>query len=60
MVNLTIEQIMETLPHRYPMLLVDRIVECDDEKRIVGIFRAFLSCRVSCNSKPWRRPAVSC
>jgi beta-hydroxyacyl-ACP dehydratase FabZ len=37
MVNLTIEQIMETLPHRYPMLLVDRIVECDDEKRIVGI-----------------------
>jgi len=29
--------IMELLPHRYPMLLVDRIVECDDEKRIVGV-----------------------
>lgn len=25
------------LPHRYPMLLVDKIVECDDEKTIVGI-----------------------
>jgi beta-hydroxyacyl-ACP dehydratase FabZ len=34
---LGIEQIMQSLPHRYPFLLVDRIVECDDEKRIVGI-----------------------
>lgn len=37
MAALTIEEIMATLPHRYPMLLVDRIVECDDQKRIVGI-----------------------
>lgn len=28
---------MDILPHRYPFLLIDRIVECDDEKRIVGI-----------------------
>jgi 3-hydroxyacyl-[acyl-carrier-protein] dehydratase len=32
-----IEDIMKSLPHRYPFLLVDRIVECDGEKSIVGI-----------------------
>lgn len=32
-----INEIMQVLPHRYPFLLVDRIVECDNEKRIVGI-----------------------
>ena len=31
------ETILKTLPHRYPMLLVDRIVECDDQKKIVGL-----------------------
>ena len=31
-----IQEIMKVLPHRYPMLLVDRIVERDDQ-RIVGI-----------------------
>jgi UDP-3-O-[3-hydroxymyristoyl] N-acetylglucosamine deacetylase/3-hydroxyacyl-[acyl-carrier-protein] dehydratase len=30
-------QIMEYLPHRFPMLLVDRIVEVESGKRIVGI-----------------------
>lgn len=30
-------QLMRYLPHRYPMLLVDRIVEFEPEKRIVGI-----------------------
>lgn len=34
---LDIDEIKKILPHRYPMLLVDRIVECDDESRIVGI-----------------------
>jgi len=28
---------MKLLPHRYPMLLVDRIIECDDKSKIVGI-----------------------
>jgi len=37
MVTLEIEEIMELLPHRYPFLMLDRIVECDDEKRIVGL-----------------------
>ena len=32
-----IREIMEMLPHRYPFLLVDRIVEWDPGKRIVGI-----------------------
>jgi UDP-3-O-[3-hydroxymyristoyl] N-acetylglucosamine deacetylase/3-hydroxyacyl-[acyl-carrier-protein] dehydratase len=32
-----ITQIMQYLPHRYPMLLVDRIVEFEAGKRIVGI-----------------------
>jgi UDP-3-O-[3-hydroxymyristoyl] N-acetylglucosamine deacetylase/3-hydroxyacyl-[acyl-carrier-protein] dehydratase len=30
-------QIMEYLPHRYPMLLVDRIIDFEVGKRIVGI-----------------------
>ncbi len=33
----SVEEIMEMLPHRYPFLLVDRIVEFEPEKRIVGI-----------------------
>ena len=35
---LTIGEIMKLLPHRYPMLFVDRVVEIDpDGKRIVGL-----------------------
>ncbi len=34
---LTITDIMKILPHRYPMLLVDRVLEIDPGKRIVGI-----------------------
>jgi len=34
---LDIIQIMEILPHRYPFLLVDKIVEIEQGKRIVGI-----------------------
>ena len=32
-----IQQIMDMLPHRYPFLLVDRILEVDPGKRIVGL-----------------------
>ncbi len=31
------QKIMQYLPHRFPMLLVDRIVEVESGKRIVGI-----------------------
>ncbi|NLB66764.1 MAG: 3-hydroxyacyl-ACP dehydratase FabZ [Lentisphaerae bacterium] len=33
----TTEDILKILPHRYPFLLVDRIVECNHEDWIVGI-----------------------
>ena len=34
---LDIRQIAEVLPHRFPFLLVDRIVELEPGKRIVGL-----------------------
>ncbi len=34
---LGIDEIMKVLPHRYPFLLVDRILELEDKKRIVGL-----------------------
>lgn len=34
---LTATQIQEIIPHRYPMLLVDRIIEIEPMKRAVGI-----------------------
>lgn len=35
--SLDIDRIMQVLPHRYPFLLVDRILEVEPERRIVGI-----------------------
>jgi UDP-3-O-[3-hydroxymyristoyl] N-acetylglucosamine deacetylase/3-hydroxyacyl-[acyl-carrier-protein] dehydratase len=32
-----IEDIMKVLPHRYPFLLVDRVIEYEEGKRVVGI-----------------------
>ncbi len=32
-----ITEIMEVIPHRYPFLLVDKIIEFEPKKRIVGI-----------------------
>lgn len=32
-----IAEIMQLLPHRYPFLLVDRIIELEVDKRIVGL-----------------------
>lgn len=37
MVIMDIQEILKILPHRYPMLMVDKIIECDDDKRIVGV-----------------------
>lgn len=34
---LTITDIQKLLPHRYPLLLVDRILEIDGDDRIVGL-----------------------
>lgn len=35
--DLDIQAVMDLLPHRYPMLMVDRIVELDRGKRAVGV-----------------------
>lgn len=32
-----IDKIMEYLPHRFPFLLVDRVLEYEEDKKIVGI-----------------------
>ncbi|WP_445480693.1 3-hydroxyacyl-ACP dehydratase FabZ [Lysinibacillus irui] len=34
---LTSQQIQEILPHRYPFLLVDRVLELEEGKRAVGL-----------------------
>ena len=34
---LNVREILEHIPHRYPFVLVDRIVEIDPEHKIVGI-----------------------
>jgi UDP-3-O-[3-hydroxymyristoyl] N-acetylglucosamine deacetylase/3-hydroxyacyl-[acyl-carrier-protein] dehydratase len=35
--SLSIEQIKEIMPHRYPFLLVDRILSLEEGKRVVGL-----------------------
>lgn len=37
MITLDLSQIKEILPHRYPFLLVDKIIEIEPRVRIVGI-----------------------
>lgn len=32
-----IDRIMKLLPHRYPFLLVDKVLECDEKEHIVAI-----------------------
>src|SRR5690625_588236 len=34
---LDVQQIKEIIPHRYPFLLVDKILEIEEAKRVVGI-----------------------
>jgi beta-hydroxyacyl-ACP dehydratase FabZ len=36
-VQMQIGEILKVLPHRYPFLLVDRVLELDPGKRVVGI-----------------------
>ncbi len=35
--EMNINEIMEAIPHRYPFLLVDKIIELEEGKRAVGI-----------------------
>jgi 3-hydroxyacyl-[acyl-carrier-protein] dehydratase len=34
---MNIQQILEYLPHRYPFLLVDRVISCESDRRIVAL-----------------------
>ena len=34
---LEIEDIKKVLPHRYPFLLVDRILEMEEDRRVLGV-----------------------
>jgi len=36
-VVMNVQQIAKLLPHRYPFLLVDRIIELEPNKRVVGV-----------------------
>ena len=36
-ITMDITEIMSILPHRYPLLLIDRILEIERKKRIVAI-----------------------
>ena len=37
MSGMNIEEVLQYLPHRYPFLLVDRVVECEPMKHIVAL-----------------------
>lgn len=37
MAIMEIREIMQILPHRYPMLMIDRVLECDNAKKIVAV-----------------------
>ncbi len=34
---MNIEEVLEYLPHRYPFLLIDRVLECEKMKRVVAL-----------------------
>ena len=57
-----IKQIREALPHRYPMLLVDRVLEASDDKIVaiknVVIFQTILLCQGFSLWRLWHRPQV--
>ena len=37
MVDMTIEEVLEHLPHRYPFLLIDRVLACVPDKSLVAL-----------------------
>ncbi|MEY4729461.1 MAG: hypothetical protein RL020_619, partial [Pseudomonadota bacterium] len=37
MTQMDIHEILQYLPHRYPFLLIDRVLECEAGKRIVAL-----------------------
>ena len=37
MSTINISKVLSLLPHRYPFLLVDRVIECEPGKRLLGV-----------------------
>ena len=37
MVDMDIHQVLQYLPHRYPFLMIDQVLECEPGKRIVAL-----------------------
>ena len=35
--DLSIEEIMESIPHRYPFLLIDKVVKCIPNKELIAL-----------------------
>ena len=56
--QLDIQQIQRILPHRYPFLLIDRVLEIDRKKRIVAIKN--VSCKRALFQRPFSRRGRSC
>ena len=43
MMSMEIKEILKYLPHRYPFLLVDRVVSCEPGKKIIAIKNVAIS-----------------
>lgn len=37
MTAMNIEEVLEYLPHRYPLLLIDRVLECEKMKHVIAL-----------------------
>ena len=37
MAEMDVYEVLSRLPHRFPMLMIDRVIECDPGKRIVAV-----------------------
>jgi beta-hydroxyacyl-ACP dehydratase FabZ len=37
MADISVQDLLALLPHRYPMLLVDKVLSCDDKTRITAV-----------------------
>jgi 3-hydroxyacyl-[acyl-carrier-protein] dehydratase len=37
MADMDVYEILSRLPHRFPMLMIDRVLECEPGKRIVAL-----------------------
>jgi 3-hydroxymyristoyl/3-hydroxydecanoyl-(acyl carrier protein) dehydratase len=55
-----IDDIMKTLPHRYPFLLVDRILEYEAGKRVVGLKNVTINEPSSRDTFPGTRSCRAC